>query len=213
MRAAGVHFGIVSGSDLVKVTEQLGEEIVQKADWCFAENGLYAMKAGEFLAKQSFTGYLGEEQFERLCTFCQKYIDDLDIPVKTSIHVERRNGMINVSPIGRACSREERNEFEKYDQETGVRAKMIEILKEEFKGQNLRFSVGGQISFDVFPMGWDKSYCLQFVEKDYDEMHFWGDKCYEGGNDFEIYKDDRTIGHSVKNPEETVAQLKEVFKL
>lgn len=77
---------------------------------------------------------------------------------------------------------------------------MIEILKEEFKDLNLRYSVGGQISFDVFPMGWDKSNCLKYVEKGYDEIHFWGDKTYEGGNDFEIFIDSRTIGHSVKDP-------------
>jgi len=65
----------------------------------------------------------------------------------------------------------------------------------------------------VFPEGWDKSFCLKFIEKDYDEIHFWGDKCYEGGNDFEIWKDPRTIGHSVKNPTETVEQLHEVFGL
>ena len=29
--------------------------------------------------------------------------------------VEFRSGLINISPIGRNCSREERNEFEKYD--------------------------------------------------------------------------------------------------
>lgn len=90
---------------------------------------------------------------------------------------------------------------------------MIEVLKEKFAHLNLRYSVGGQISFDVFPMGWDKSFCLQFVEKDYDEIHFWGDKCYDGGNDFEIFKDPRTIGHSVKDPDETVEQLCSVFKL
>lgn len=26
---------------------------------------------------------------------------------------------------------------------------------------------GGQISFDVFPRGWDKTYCLRFLEKDF----------------------------------------------
>lgn len=26
--------------------------------------------------------------------------------------------------------------------------------------------------------GWDKTYCLQFVEKDYDEIHFFGDKTF-----------------------------------
>lgn len=51
MREKGVHFGIVSGSDLDKITEQLGEEVVQGADWCFSENGLFAFKNGAFLEK------------------------------------------------------------------------------------------------------------------------------------------------------------------
>lgn len=29
--------------------------------------------------------------------------------------IEFRNGMLNISPIGRNCSREERNDFEKFD--------------------------------------------------------------------------------------------------
>lgn len=27
--------------------------------------------------------------------------------------------------------------------------------------------------------GWDKTYCLQFVEKEFDEIHFFGDKTFE----------------------------------
>lgn len=121
--------------------------------------------------------------------------------------------MLNVSPVGRACSREQRNDFEAFDKEHHIRRDFIAVLKEKFADMGLRYSVGGQISFDVFPEGWDKSFCLKFVEKDYDEIHFWGDKCYEGGNDFEIWKDPRTVGHSVKNPEETIDQLKKVFNL
>jgi phosphomannomutase len=112
--------------------------------------------------------------------------------------------MINVSPIGRACTRDERNEFERYDHEHKIRATFVDILRKEFADYGLRFSVGGQISFDVFPLGWDKSFALRFVEKEYEEIHFWGDKCYEGGNDFEIWKDERTIGHTVKDPSETI---------
>ena len=56
---------------------------------------------------------------------------------------------------------------------------MVQALKQEFADLNLRYSIGGQISFDVFPMGWDKSFCLKFIENDYDEIHFWGDKTYE----------------------------------
>ena len=46
MRAKGISFGIVSGSDLNKVKEQLTEAVVSDADYCFAENGLYAMAKG-----------------------------------------------------------------------------------------------------------------------------------------------------------------------
>jgi phosphomannomutase len=72
----------------------------------------------------------------------------------------------------------------------------------------------------VFPTGWDKTFCLRHVENDYklpdgvkyDTVHFFGDKTSPGGNDYEIYEDKRTIGHSVKNSEDTLAQLKELLK-
>lgn len=83
------------------------------------------------------------------------------------------------------------------------------------------FSIGGQISFDVFPTGWDKTYCLKHLENEakkaggveYTTIHFFGDKTFKGGNDYEIYSDPRTIGHSVVNPDDTLKQLKELFEL
>lgn len=37
--------------------------------------------------------------------------------------------------------------------------------------------LGGQISFDVFPDGWDKRYCLGIVSKDgFKKIYFFGDK-------------------------------------
>lgn len=82
-----------------------------------------------------------------------------------------------------------------------------------------RYSIGGQISFDVFPTGWDKRYCLRHLEKDakapggieYTTIHFFGDKTYKGGNDYEIYEDPRTEGHAVKNPDDTYTQVKKIF--
>jgi hypothetical protein len=90
--------------------------------------------------------------------------------------------MINVSPIGRNCSQEERDEFEKYDkvksynknkiffsswregisfkyemtyfmQVHNIRPKMVSVLREKFAHLNLTFSIGGQISFDVSLLG------------------------------------------------------------
>lgn len=47
-------------------------------------------------------------------------------------------------------------------------------------------------------MGWDKTYCLQFVDKLYGDIHFFGDRTYKGGNDYEIFTHERTIGHTIK---------------
>ena len=101
---------------------------------------------------------------------------------------------------------------------------MVEALRKEFPDLGLTFSIGGQISFDVFPRGWDKTYCLQHIEAeadtskglsgiDYKTIHFFGDKCSEGGNDYEIYADSRTTGHAVKGPEDTMKLLREMFDL
>jgi len=124
------------------------------------------------------------------------YIADLDIPIKRGTFIEYRTGMLNVSPIGRNCSQKEREDFFKYDGETKVRAKFIEVLKKKFADYNLHYSIGGQISFDVVPEGWDKRYCLQFL-KDFNEIHFFGDRVEEGGNDHEIYHDKRVTFMSV----------------
>jgi len=91
----------------------------------------------------------------------------------------------------------ERHDFEAYDkvctaivtkhavsdlfsQIHGVRAAFVKALKEKFTDYNLTYSIGGQISFDVFPTGWDKTYCLRHVEDEgFEEIHFFGDKTYQ----------------------------------
>ncbi|KAG8946073.1 Phosphomannomutase, partial [Tulasnella sp. 424] len=107
---------------------------------------------------------------------------------------------------------QERNEFEAYDKIHQIRTKFVQKLKENFPEYDLTYSIGGQISFDIFPRGWDKTYALKHVEDEgFEEIHFFGDKTYLGGNDYEIYTDSRTIGHSVKNPDDTIRQLREIF--
>ncbi|KAL1762591.1 eukaryotic phosphomannomutase [Schizophyllum commune] len=210
-----VVIGFVGGSDLVKITEQLqvpGIDVLSEWDYGFAENGLTAYKQGKQLASQSFINWLGEEKYKPLVNFILHYLADLDIPIKRGTFVEFRNGMINVSPIGRNATIQERHDFEKYDKVHGVRAAFVKVLQEKFADLSLTFSIGGQISFDVFPTGWDKTYALRHVEDEqFEEIHFFGDKTYKGGNDHEIYEDPRTIGHSVTSPADTISILKELF--
>ena len=58
--------------------------------------------------------------------------------------------MLNISPIGRNCARDERNAFEEYDLKNNIRKDMVAAMQKEFAHLNLTFSIGGQISFDVF---------------------------------------------------------------
>jgi phosphomannomutase len=125
---------------------------------------------------------------------------------------EFRSGMFNISPIGRNCSREERNDYEVFDLEHKVRETMVTAMRKEFSDLDLTYSIGGQISFDVFPTGWDKTYCLKFIDaSDYDEIHFFGDKTFVGGNDYEIFSHERTIGHTVTSPDDTKEQCAKLF--
>ncbi|KAJ3999194.1 eukaryotic phosphomannomutase [Lentinula boryana] len=212
-----VTIGFVGGSDLVKISEQLsvdGSNVVEDFDYAFAENGLTAYKLGKPLASQSFIKFVGEERYKPLVNFILHYIADLDIPIKRGTFVEFRNGMINVSPIGRNATIAERHEFEAYDKKQGIRAAFVKVLRERFADYDLTFSIGGQISFDVFPQGWDKTYSLRHVEHEgFEEIHFFGDKTYKGGNDYEIFSDARTIGHSVNSPDDTIRILKELFQI
>ncbi|NXM26766.1 PMM2 Phosphomannomutase, partial [Oxyruncus cristatus] len=209
-----VKVGVVGGSDFAKIREQLGEDVVEKFDYVFPENGLVAYKDGKFLSKQasSIQGHLGEDILQDLINYCLSYIAKIKLPKKRGTFIEFRNGMLNVSPIGRSCSQEERLEFYELDKKEHIREKFVADLRREFAGKGLTFSIGGQISIDVFPDGWDKRYCLGIVANDgYKTIYFFGDKTMPGGNDYEIFTDSRTEGHSVTSPQDTRRICEELF--
>ena len=216
-----IDVGFVGGSDLSKQKEQLGEDKFHLFDWRFSENGLTGYHKQKLIHERSFVQAMTELHFKQLINTCLFVLSGLECPKKRGTFIEYRNGMINISPIGRACNQSEREEFEQYDKIHHVRQHMIHQIKEiwndylvKYEISNipeLNFSIGGQISVDIFPKGWDKTYCLSFVEGLYDEIHFFGDKTDSGGNDYEIYNDSRVIGHKVSCPEDTIQILEKLF--
>ena len=206
--------GIVSGSDLSKIEEQMGANPFEVFDYVFSENGVQAWLDGKPIGSESISKELGEANLKSLINFCLHYIADLDIPIKRGTFIEYRLGMLNFSPIGRNCSHEERLEFYQYDKEHKIRQEMVKVLEEKFGEEfNLKFSIGGQISIDCFIKGWDKRFCLQHFDHTKMEIHFFGDRTDIGGNDHEIFSDDRTIGHTVTGPDDTIKQCKEIFNI
>ncbi|XP_069760977.1 phosphomannomutase 2, partial [Narcine bancroftii] len=161
---------------------------------------------------KSIQKHIGEEVLQNLINYSLNYMSKIKLPRKRGTFIEFRNGMLNISPIGRSCSQEERIEFFELDKKENIRETFVAALKREFAGKGLTFSIGGQISFDVFPDGWDKRYCLGILESDnFKAIHFFGDKTSPGGNDYEIYSDPRTIGHSVTSPLDTQRICDQLF--
>lgn len=198
--------GVVGGSDYSKIIEQI--KYPEMFDYMFCENGLVAYKNNELFFSESIVNFLGEKKLKQLINYCLVYIAKLDIPIKRGTFIEFRKGLLNISPIGRNCSYHERMEFAIYNMEYQILETFRNNLLKEFESFNLTFSIGGQISIDCFPKGWDKRFCLKHVEGKFSRIHFIGDKTNKGGNDYEIYNDTRVIGYSVKTPEDTIELLK-----
>jgi len=206
--------GIVGGSNFEKQEEQLGKDVLSLFDYVFSENGLVSYYKDELFHTNSIVSYFGEEAYKKLVNICLESLAKSDPPKKRGTFIEYRTGMINISPIGRNCSQEEREEFSEFDKKENLRKNLIneiDIKWKIFKYENpnmdvkdISFSIGGQISIDIFPKNWDKTYCLKFLKDKYDKIIFIGDKTYEGGNDYEIFNSELTESFTTLCPNNTI---------
>lgn len=206
-----IDIGFVGGSDYNKQLKQIGKDNIKLFKWKFTENGLVSYYNDELINNMSIVEHLGEQKYQNLINTCMKALSNTNIPKKRGNFIELRKGMINISPIGRNCSQSEREEFYHFDKINNTRQKIIHEIKHELPHLNLQYSIGGQISIDIFPYGWNKTYCLKFVENKYDKIYFFGDKTDPGGNDYEIYNDARIIGFNVKDYHQTIDYLTSLF--
>ena len=117
----------------------------------------------------------------------------------TGHFIDYRGSMINWCPIGRNARPEDRQFFVDYNNTftPTLRESHLARLKHYLnlkRINNLEVKLGGDTSFDIFPVGWDKTYCLNH----FPEYNYWfiGDRCGENGNDKEIYDFLQPVGQS-----------------
>lgn len=202
-----VYIGFVSGSDMQK---QLGNNVLNTFDYSFPENGLCFYKGDLLVEQKNMIDQVGEEVYQKLINFTLAELSKITLPFKRGNFIEYRNSLINISPCGRNCNDDERRRFYEYDSVTKVRESMIETLKENFDRHDLHFSIGGKISIDCFPKKWDKRWCIKHLNDEaIFDIYFFGDMTHLGGNDFEIFEDERVKGISVDDPEDTVKKVYE----
>lgn len=224
--------GIVGAGDFEKQQGQLGGEgLRSRLDFVFSENGVHSFRGDVLLHQKSLAQHLGSQRWE---TF-QKEVDGLLLGCRAEAEsllqvaspgavlaergtfLEIRTCTVNICIIGRSpgLCKEARAAFDQADRSAGLRQRVLAQLVERFgegTGFDLSFSIGGQIGIDCCPIGWDKTFCLQFVSpEEFDVIHFFGDKTEPGGGDYELYEHPRTIGHSVKNAEQTMELVDRLF--
>ena len=159
---------LVTGSDRQKTLEQLGLDI------CYTAKRVYNC-SGSDAYERDVNVYRDDWELPR---DVEMHLNDelvfSDFPLRNGLHIERRPGGVNFSILGRGKDPTKgREEYVKWDKSTNERF------------PDLYATVGGQTGLDIAPLGRDKSQILRDFNDD-DELHFFGDRMEEGGNDYSL---------------------------
>ena len=209
-----IETAFVSCNDMSNAKRALKDSISLFKDY-YTENGVVTYdKNMKIVHKKSMKELLGQEKYTNLINFLLKYIETIDVPFKVGNYLDERSAVINVSPVGNPVTKEQREQMRIWENEKHPVEIMRKTCEDKFgKEYGLRFTKGGIKSFDLFPVGWDKTYCLKFIkEKGYDNIIFFGDNTYFGGADYDLaVHDDITKGINVKGPEDTIKKINELL--
>lgn len=188
---------IVTGSDPAKTIEQIGQDTYDlfKVKFQCCGNHIIHVDGSETIQD------LGP--VEDMHEYMEIVLSKSDYPVKAGNHIEYRQGMVNLSFVGRNCTQEQREEYYKWDKENQQRA----MFAEEFDAMFPEFmaQIGGEISLDIFRKDKDKRQVRNWYPND--TLHFFGDKCQPGGNDYSLAQVADYVYH-VSGPEDTLRRLK-----
>ena len=194
---------LVTGSDREKTIDQLGLDI------CYRAKRVYNCSGSDVYEKDKNIYTSEWKPYGSLINFLSDELDYSTFPYKTGNHIEHRPGGINFSILGRGNdSMKHRDEYVKWDINTGERVLIADRTKSEFPDLNIQ--IGGQTGIDISDN--DKSQILRDFNPE-DEIHFYGDMMEEGQNDYPLAKALKEMGgypHHVKNWEDTRTLLSKV---
>jgi len=164
--------------------------------------------SSETIYKYSLT----EEEKNDIITAFNKLIERYNIQTMTTKEdqVQDRDSQITLSAIGRHAPTESKA---KYDPDGKKRMVWIEFLKQYLDENKYHMKIGGTTSVDITKKGFDKEWGIRKLAEHknlrFNEIIFFGDKLYPGGNDYPATKIVDCI--AVKNPQDTLMKLKEFF--
>jgi len=165
---------LVTGSDMGKLNEQLPSSVVQRMAGIFTSMGNQLTINGTLVYNNDW-----EPPTELLKALVSWRRDNF---------IEHRVGMVNFSVAGRNSNTEERKSYYDWDRFHKERKSIAEEIQIRFP--KIEAKLGGQISIDIQPKGKNKALASQWVRENIgDRIIFVGDRCEEGGNDYDIVQD------------------------
>lgn len=198
------NIGIVTNLTQKVAEDRLGESILELFDYCFFENGIVAYSHGNMVHNTNIALELGEDRIQKFIDFCLSYISELRLPVKRGTFIKFKSGKLIISPVGYDCTKEEQIEFNVYNHEHKILEHFISVLSKEFSDYDLCYRISYTAGFEVYPKGWDKTYCLRHIPIDeYDHIHFFGCKIMPKDYNHEIYNSPLIHGHYIFGPDDT----------
>lgn len=218
--------GIVSGSPLPYIMEQMGDaiNIAPGKIVIMPCNGTQVYKYSldnrafcpvyEKDMKEELGAYRYNQLVLELCSVQAQFIESyLGLEALTGHFISYRKSMVNFAPVGRSAEAKERASFEELDINHSIRDGMAALLKEKFKHHGLEFKLGGTTSIDIHLAGWDKTHALKHTGDA--AVWFVGDKCHGNGNDQTIFNsindnsEELTMAFETTGPENTLQIVNE----
>ena len=197
---------LVTGSDRKKTIEQVGDDLYNRAKRVYNCSGSDVYEGDKNVYRDKWELPLDVERF------LNDEMDYSQFPIRNGNYIERRPGSVNFSILGRDEDPfNGRKEYVEWDKRTNERADIADRIRRQFPG--LTVAVGGQTGIDIGPFGSDKSQILRDFSQD-DQIHFFGDRMEEGGNDHSLAMVVQNLSmgeiHPVNRWEDTWELLKDV---
>ena len=170
----------VTGSDRQKTLEQVGLDLYNSCKRVYNCSGSDVYETDKNVYRDDW------ELPDNVERFLQDELDFSQFPIRNGNHIEKRPGGVNFSILGRDKDpfkgREEYINWNKiHNERRFIALRIMDTFPE------LSVALGGQTGIDIGPKGSDKSQILRDFNDD-DEIHFFGDRIEEGGNDYSLAK-------------------------
>ena len=195
---------LVTGSNKVMTFGQIGEQVYNSC------KKVYQCQGNDVWIKDVNVKHTKVKIPDSLNQLFEEFLKDSKFDIRTGRHIDHRGGLINFSIVGRNATREQRNEYKKWDLKTKERALLAQLIRESH--EEWEPTVAGETGIDIVKHDMTKRQVLG----DFDNLKdivFFGDRCDEGGNDHDIalkVKQGGGVVYSVDDWEETWNILKQI---